>query len=124
MANISQIKVGSTTYDIKDNSGLYVQKAGDTMTGPLTIKMTTTASNTYADTNPKIIFQNANASQNGSLTWTDYDSVQAPASLTLNGNNGNEYFISPNVKATSAVYVSNNAHMQYNNTTQALDFIF
>ena len=36
MANISQIKVGSTTYDIKDNTGLYVKKAGDTMTGDLT----------------------------------------------------------------------------------------
>lgn len=35
MATISQIKLGSTTYDIKDNSGLYVKKAGDTMTGDL-----------------------------------------------------------------------------------------
>lgn len=45
MANLSQIKVGSTTYDIKakyDGAGeeivnKYVKKAGDTMTGDLTL---------------------------------------------------------------------------------------
>ncbi len=60
------------------------------MTGSLAIKKTTVNTNTYEDTNPKIIFQNSNASQNASLTFTDYDSIVGPASLTLNGNQGNE----------------------------------
>ena len=70
----------------------------------LTIQKPTVGSNTYADDNPKIIFQNGSASQNGSLTWTDYDSVQSPASLTLNGDQGGEYFIAPNIKATTRFY--------------------
>lgn len=65
---------------------------------------TTYASNTYADNNPKIRFKNEDASQNISLTFTDYDSVQSPASLTLNGNQGGEYFIAPNIKATGKMY--------------------
>ena len=100
--SITNIKAG------KDGDGntitsTYVKKAGDTMTGALTIKKQTANTNTYADTNPKIIFQNSDASQNASLTYTDYDSVEAPVSLTLNGNQGNEYFIAPNVKALRAI---------------------
>ena len=65
----------------------------------LTLKGYTTNTNTYADTNPKIKFLNNDESQNISLTFTDYDTVQAPASLTLNGNQGGEYFIAPNFRA-------------------------
>lgn len=75
--------------------------AGGTMTGNLTIKRQTYSSNTYTDSNPKIIFRNVDGSQNISLTFTDYDAVVSPASLTLNGNQGGEYFIAPNIKATS-----------------------
>ena len=71
--------------------------------GALTLSRTTAATNTYADANPKIIFQNGDASQNASLTFTEYDSVIAPASLTLNGTNGNEWFITPNLKVTRAI---------------------
>lgn len=67
----------------------------------LTIHGATVNSNSYTDTNPKLEFKNDDGSQNISLTFTDYDSVQAPASLTLNGNQGNEYFIAPNIKATT-----------------------
>ena len=70
------------------------------------LKGTTTDSNSFSDTNPKIEFHNSNDSQNVSLTFTDYDAVQAPASLTLNGNQGGEYFIAPNIKATSAIEAS------------------
>ena len=66
----------------------------------LTVQGTTAATNTYADTNPKLYFKNSDGSQCASLTFTDYDAVQSPASLTLNGNQGNEYFIAPNIKAT------------------------
>lgn len=67
--------------------------------GNITIQLTTVDTNTYADANPKLIFKNANGSQNISLTFTDYDAVAYPASLTLNGNQGNELFIAPRMKA-------------------------
>lgn len=66
-----------------------------------TIQGSTVGTNTFADTNPKVVFNNVDGSQAVSLTFTDYDSVQAPASLTLNGNQGGEYFIAPNIRATS-----------------------
>ena len=72
--------------------------------GSITVQKTTAATNTYADANPKVIFSNSDASQNISLTFSDYDSVQSPASLTLNGNQGGEYFIAPNIKATTRFY--------------------
>lgn len=70
----------------------------------ITIQKQTVASSTFADSNPKIVFKNVDGSQNGSLTWCDYDSVQSPASLTLNGNQGGEYFIAPNIKAIGSFY--------------------
>ena len=68
------------------------------------IKGQTVDTNTYTDTNPKLVFSNVDGSQDASLTFTDYDSVQFPASLTLNGNQGGEYFIAPNIKATDKFY--------------------
>lgn len=70
----------------------------------LDIKGLTVGTNTYDDTNPKLRFLNSDATQNISLTFTDYDAVQSPASLTLNGNQGGEYFIAPNIKATGKFY--------------------
>ena len=64
----------------------------------LTLQGETVESNSYSDTNPKLEFKNVDGSQNISLTFNDFDAVQAPASLTLNGNQGNEYFIAPNAK--------------------------
>lgn len=68
------------------------------------IKGETVDTNTYADTNPKLVFSNTDGSQEASLTFTDYDVVQFPASITLNGNQGGEYFIAPNIKATDKFY--------------------
>ena len=70
----------------------------------LTIQGNAANSNSYTDTNPKLEFKNDDGRQNISLTFTDADAVQAPASLTLNGNQGNEYFIAPNIKATGNFY--------------------
>ena len=67
--------------------------------GQITIQKSCAASNTYGDTNPKLIFKDVDGSQNISLTYTDADAVQAPASLTLNGNQGGEYFIAPYIKS-------------------------
>lgn len=66
----------------------------------------TVNTNTYADTNPKLVFSNIDGSQEASLTFTDFDVVQYPASITLNGNQGGEYFIAPNIKATDKFYGS------------------
>lgn len=70
------------------------------------IKGETVDTNTYEDVNPKLVFINSDGSQNASLTFTDYDAIQAPASVTLNGNQGGEYFIAPNIKATGKFYGS------------------
>ena len=70
----------------------------------LTLQGVTVGSNSYTDANPKLEFKNNEDTQNISLTFTDADAVQAPASLTLNGNQGNEYFIAPNIKATGSFY--------------------
>lgn len=69
------------------------------------IKGETVDTNTYEDANPKLVFSSLDG-QNASLTFTDFDAVQAPASVTLNGNQGGEYFIAPNIKATGKFYGS------------------
>ena len=78
--------------------------SGGTLTGNLIIKRSTESSNAYGSANPTLSFYNSGASQNLSLVYSDYDSVQAPSSLTLIGNQGGEYFIAPNIKATSRFY--------------------
>lgn len=100
-----------------------VPLSGGTMTGSLAVKKATVGTNTYADTNPKLMFQNSNASQNISLTYTDYDSIKSPASLTLNGNQGGEWFIAPNIYAgakyevgTAGTIAANGTEMQINPT--------
>ena len=89
-------------------NGILVLPSGNVIVGNssvagsrLTIRGATVNSNSYADTNPKLEFKNNDGNQNISLTFTDWDKVQAPASLTLNGNQGDEYFIAPNIKATT-----------------------
>lgn len=82
----------------------FLPLAGGTLTGDLIIKKTTTNSNAYDGTGPQIIFQNSGANQNIKLLFSDYDTIQSPASLTLIGNQGEEYFIAPNIKATSKFY--------------------
>ena len=71
----------------------------------LTLQGRTVSSNSYTDTNPKLVFNNVDGSQSISLTFTDFDAVQAPASLTLNGNQGNEYFIAPCIKANNKMRI-------------------
>ena len=73
--------------------------AGNVTGSKLTIQGRCVSSNSYTDANPKLEFKDEDGSQNISLTFNDFDAVQAPASLTLNGNQGNEYFIAPNIKA-------------------------
>ena len=75
----------------------------------LVIHGSTVNSNSYEDTNPKLVFKNDDGSQNISLTFNDYDAVQPPASLTLNGNQGNEYFIAPCIKVNNVMKIPTSA---------------
>lgn len=68
------------------------------------LRGSTIGSNSLYSRNPRIEFQNAGNSQVLGLIFTDYDTVQSPASLTLAGNQGGEYFIAPNIEATSHIY--------------------
>lgn len=61
------------------------------------------SSTTAGATKTKITFIPEDANQTGYLWYSDYDSYQAPASLTFGGSQGGEYFIAPNIKATTAM---------------------
>lgn len=97
-------KISSVLGLTANNYGDVQIGAGNVTGSKLTIQGNTVSSNSYTDTNPKLEFKNYDGGQNISLTFTDFDAVQYPASLTLNGNQGNEYFIAPNIKATGNFY--------------------
>ena len=102
--NTSDIATLKTSVAGKSDTG-HKHAAEDITSGKkLILQGDTVNSNLYTDTNPKIEFKNLDGSQGASLTFTDYDSVQDPASITLNGNQGGEYFIAPNIKATGNFY--------------------
>ena len=91
-------KISSVLGLTANNYGDIQIGSGNTTGNKLTIRGLCVSSNSYTDANPKLVFMDDDGSQNISLTFTDFDAVQAPASLTLNGNQGNEYFIAPNIK--------------------------
>lgn len=74
--------------------------------GKLNIRGATYDTVTATDDNPHIEFAETGGSQPVRLTYTSYDAYQSPASLTLVGGQGGEYFIAPNIKATSKLYGS------------------
>ena len=80
-------------------------KGNSMFTDSIRIQRSTSNGVSFDTANPQIQFCNSNASQNVALVFTDQDSVQAPASLTLAGNQGGEYFIAPNIKVTSGLEV-------------------
>lgn len=102
-ADITLAQIGASAVG---HTHSYLPLSGGTVTGTVTIKGTTTNSNSYGSTNPKIRFDNPDSSQNLELIYTDNDIVQKPSSLTLIGNQGGEYFIAPNIKATGSFYGS------------------
>ena len=65
----------------------------------ITIQGLTVNTTVFGTANPKIVFNNADGSQAIELQMNDYDSIAAPASLTLVGNQGNEYLIAPQFAA-------------------------
>lgn len=121
IGNIDSSNLGIDTNEIQArNNGaastLYLNgEGGDVTVGgnvngtKLVIHGSTVNSNSYEDTNPKLVFKNDDGSQNISLTFNDYDAVQPPASLTLNGNQGNEYFIAPCIKVNNVMKIPTSA---------------
>lgn len=102
-ADITLAQIGASAVG---HTHSYLPLSGGIVNGNITIKGTTTSSNAYESTNPKIKFDNPDGSQNLELIYTDNDIVQKPSSLTLIGNQGGEYFIAPNIKATGSFYGS------------------
>lgn len=94
------------------HTSLDLPLSGGTMSGGLTINsqsgLTISAeaegSMGFNKKGAKITFIPGDPSQKGQLIWSNYDSYQAPASLSLVGSQGNEYFIAPNIKAKSNLY--------------------
>ena len=98
-------KISSVLGLTANNYGDIQIGSGNATGNKLTIQGLCVSSNSYADANPKLVFKDDDGSQNISLTFTDFDAVQAPASLTLNGNQGNEYFIAPCIKANNKMRI-------------------
>ena len=98
-------KISSVLGLTANNYGDIQIGAGNATGSKLTIQGLCVSSNSYTDANPKLVFKDDDGSQNISLTFTDFDAVQAPASLTLNGNQGNEYFIAPCIKANNKMRI-------------------
>lgn len=80
-------------------------KGNSMFTDSIRIQRSTSNGVSFDTANPQIQFCNSNASQNVALVFTDQDSVQAPATLILAGNQGGEYFIAPNIKVTDGLEV-------------------
>ena len=76
----------------------------DKNTSKINVYGTTYDTVTYGDNNPCIEFAETTGGQPLRLTYTSYDTYQSPSSLTLNGEQGGEYFIAPNIKATGKFY--------------------
>lgn len=104
------------TYTASEVSALPI--SGGTITGSeLKLQHATNETVSVSDkTNPRITFADTDSSQYLSLIYSDYDSYQAPDSLTLVGNQAGSYFIAPNIKATSGLYVSGVARLGADST--------
>ncbi|OLR58293.1 hypothetical protein BHF70_00825 [Anaerostipes sp. 494a] len=121
---IDEDKVTAKNLKIKDSTIAVINNGyqSELSNNYLTLQSLTVNSNSYnsVGVNPSILFKNNNGSQNLALIYTDYDSVKAPASLTLVGNQGGEYFIAPNVQVRNKLYVGNGGsniyYGQYNKT--------
>lgn len=94
--------LGGTTaaFSGKVEAGTYLQAKDNIVVGP----STTSNVVTFDSTNPKIEFQNANASQNGQLIFTDYDAVHKGATLAWITDQLQSWFHTQHIHATGNVY--------------------
>lgn len=95
--------LGGTTaaFSGKVEAGTYLQAKDNIVVGP----STTSASTAFDSTNPKIEFQNGDATQNGQLLFTDYDAVHPGATLAWTTDQPQSWFHTQYVKAKSNVDV-------------------
>lgn len=110
---IGPSSTGNTAYNLRYRTGIgdtwgdwkmimtdvecdknYVKKAGDTMTGTLTISADAINPPSLS-ANPKLQFTAANGSQPVALVYTDFDAYRPPAGIRLMGNQGGEWFEAP-----------------------------
>lgn len=108
-AGVATAITGTLKNNISGNAATATTAAGLTTSAVATgyrlqLKGETVGSNALNPSkNPYIEFSNVDRSQYCQLIYCDYDSIQAPDSLTLVGNQTGTYFIAPNIKATSNV---------------------
>lgn len=84
-----------------------VQAKGNMVVGP----STTSNVVTFGSTNPKIEFQNTNASQNGQLIFTDYDAVHPGATLAWITNQTQSWFHTQHIHATGDIRANSTIHI-------------
>jgi len=89
----------TTTASFTSTSSFSSTATFTAVTPAIRVKGSTTASVSYGSSNPAIRFENSDGSQNIELVFNDYDSVRAPASLSVHGNQGGEYLLAPNIAA-------------------------
>ena len=109
--SISSLVPSSATNATNDSDGhqintTYVKVDGtNKMTGNLIIRKAGIGANDWAsrESNPSLIFETTDG-QTAGFVYTQYDSVQAPDSVTLASSQSGTYFIAPNIKATGNFY--------------------
>lgn len=80
-------------------NGATLKLGSSSVRGLIEIQGATSGSVSYGSSNPRIRFKNSDSSQNIDIVMNDWDSVRAPASLSVHGNQGGEYLLAPNVAA-------------------------
>ena len=93
--------LGGTTaaFSGKVEAGTYLQAKDNIVVGP----STTSASTAFDSTNPKIEFQNMDATQNGQLLFTDYDAIHTGATLAWITDQSQSWFHTQHIQATGSI---------------------
>ena len=92
-ANVSWTLDEIGVYSKTTSDSRFVNATGDTMTGTLTLKGSTSENMTFANNvHPALRFDNSDSSQNVAFIFTDYDTYRSPAGIKLIGNQGSEWF--------------------------------
>ena len=84
---------------VDDYHGQYLGLGSSSISGKIELQGQCAESVAYGSSSPHIRFYNDNASQNIDITFCDYDTVRAPAALSVHGNQGGEYLLAPNISA-------------------------
>lgn len=110
--------IGTVSNAHRDSAGniiseTYLKKTGGTLTGNITIQAETNDTLAFGSANPAITFANENGDQKVSILYNDHDTLYKPASINIVGQQGGEYLVAPNIKATSDLYVNGKLKVPY-----------